>query len=359
MKTIKKSQKQVFRQSFSLISAILLALAIGLLLLAVDGFSPAEVIKGAYDGTLSSNFRFANMIARLVIIVLAALAAAIPFKAGIWNIGGDGQLVIGAFCAAFAGLSVTGMPKVLHISIAIGAGMLGGAFWAAIPTFLRFKFNANEIVTTIMMNYLAVQLTSYLVNYPFRAPGSSNAETVVVADSATLKTLVPLSNLNAGIYIAVAVFLVVLFIDRKTIWGYEWRILGANDEFGRCGGVRDTRMRFLAMCIGGALAGLAGAILVLGAYHKFILGMGGSIGFNGVLIALIAANNPVLIVFISLIFAFLQSGSVGLEAKLGVATEISDILQSVIILLVITRNKLWSLITKVFHRKKDHYDSLD
>lgn len=358
MKSSTNFRRQIVRQSLSLISAIVLALVIGLLMLAMDGFTPAEVLKGAYAGTFSSDFRFANMISRLIIICLVALAAAVPFKAGIWNIGGDGQLAIGAFFAAFVGFSLSGLPKIIHLTLAISAGMLGGAFWASIPTYLRFKFKANEIVTTIMMNYLASLITAYLVNYPFRAPGSSNAETPVIAESATLMSMVPLSNLNTGLYLSIAAFLIILFLDRKTIWGYEWRILGANEEFGRCGGISDTRMRFLSMCIGGALAGLAGSILVLGAYHKFILGMGGTVGLNGVLIALIAANSPELILFVSMIFAFLQSSAVGMQAKLGVAIELSDILQSVIILMVITRSKIWAVISKIFpHRDKGDYDS--
>jgi simple sugar transport system permease protein len=292
------------------------------------------------------------MLSRLLVIILVALAAGVPFKAGIWNIGGDGQLAVGGFCTALVGIYLTGLPPVVHVALAVLAGMLCGALWAAIPAFLRLKFKANEIVTTIMMNYLATLLTGYLVNYPFRAPGSSNAETALVQDPAMLARMVPLSNLSTGIFLALAAFLIIWFIDWKTRWGYEWRMLGANEEFARYGGVKDKLMRFLAMLIGGALAGLAGAIMVLGMYHKYMLNMGGGVGFNGVLIALIAANSPFLILIVSIIFALLQSGMVGLESKLGVATEFSNILQSVIILLVITRAKVWAPIAKFLNHRE-------
>jgi len=353
MNATKKLRKEFLTQGLGFTSAIALALIVGVALLALDGFKPADVLNSALSSTFSTNFRFANMISRLMTIVLVALAAAIPFKAGIWNIGGDGQLTVGGLLTALVGFYVTGLPPVLHISLALLAGMIGGAFWASIPAYIRLKFKANEIVTTIMMNYLAVLVTGYLVNYPFRAPGSSNAETSLIQDSAVLTRMVPLSNLSTGIYITIAAFLIICFIDWKTSPCYEWRVLGANEEFSRYGGVRDKRMRFLSMLIGGALAGLAGAILVLGVNHKYMLGMGGGVGFTGVLIAIIAANSPILILVVSAIFAILQSGMIGLEARLGVATEFSNILQGIIILVVITRSNIWGGISKLLtHRKK-------
>jgi general nucleoside transport system permease protein len=339
-------RKQVFQQTLSLVSAILAAILIGLLLLAIDGYSPTAILNSAFSSTFATSYRFGNTLARLITIVLVALAAAIPFKAGIWNIGGDGQLTVGAFACALVGISGTGLPAALHISLAILAGMLGGALWASIPAFLRLKYRANEIVICIMMNYLALLLTEYLVNYPFHAPGSANAETILVKSTATLTQLIPMSNLNTGLFLAAGAFLIIYFLDRYTSWGYEWRVLGANEEFSRYGGVNDNKMRGLAMIIGGALAGLAGSILVLGVYHKFIDNIGSGVGFTGVLIALIAANSPVLILFVSMIFSILQSSSVGMQSRLGVAVEFNDIIQSIIILMVITRSKLWSVISK-------------
>lgn len=339
------------RQALSIIGAIVVAILIGLFILALDGKSPGEALSAAYWGSLSTSYRAANTLARVVIIVLAGLAAAVPFSAGIWNIGGDGQLTVGAFAAAFVGFTLTGCPKYLHLPLVIGAAMLAGALWAAIPAYLRLRFKANEIVTTIMMNYLAELLTQYLVNYPYRAPGSPSPETVRMPSSAILTNLVPLSNLNAGIFLAVLAFLLVFYLMRYTVWGYEWRVLGTNEAFARYGGVRSKRMRFLAMCLGGALAGLAGGILVLGVYRRFLINISGGIGFTGVLIALITANSPILVLVIAGIFAFLDSSVVGMEGKLGVAVELSDILQSVIIFLVIVRERTWEAIVRLFGRK--------
>jgi len=345
MSASSRIRRGALRQALSFASAIGLALVMGLVMLALDGFAPGDVASSVFSSTFASDFRFANMVSRLVVIVLVALAAAVPFKAGIWNIGGDGQMTVGGFVAAVVGFYVTGLPPVVHIGLAVAAGMVGGALWASIPAFLRLKYKANEIVTTIMMNYLATLLVGYLVNYPFRAPGSANAETSLIQGTAVLTRLVTLSNLSAGIYLALAAFLAICVVDWMTSWGYEWKVLGANDEFARYGGVRETKMRFLAMAIGGGLAGLAGSIQVLGMYYKYTLGMGGGVGFTGVLIALIASNSPIVILIVSMIFAFLVSGTVGLEARLGLATEFSSILQSVIILVVITRSRLWGAIS--------------
>jgi len=351
MNSSENIKKQVLQQSLSLIVVIIAAIAIGLALLALDGYPPAGGLSAAYSSTFASNYRVANTAARMITIVLVALAAAIPFKAGIWNIGGDGQLMIGAFCSVWVGFTFTSLPPVLHITLAILAGMLGGALWAIIPAYLRLKFKANEIVVCIMMNYLALELTEYLISYPFHSPGSSNAETVLINKSAVLTQLVPLSNLNTGVFIAIAAFIIVYLLDRFSVWGYEWRVLGANEEFARYGGVKDNHMRGLAMALGGALAGLAGAILVLGVYHKFVANIGAGIGFTGVLIALIAANSPLLILVVSMIFSILESSSIGMESKMGVAVEFNDIIQSIIILMVITRSRFWSVISKLFtHR---------
>jgi len=347
----------VLRQALSFVIVIALALVMGLVMLALDGFAPGDVVRSVYSSTFSSSFRFANMVSRLVVIVLVALAAAVPFKAGIWNIGGDGQMTVGGFIAALVGFYVTGLPPLAHIGFAVIAAMIGGALWAAIPAFLRLRYKANEIVTTIMMNYLAVLLVGYLVNYPFRAPGSANAETSLIQNSAVLTRLVTLSNLSTGIYLAIAAFLVICVLDWVTSWGYEWKVLGANDEFARYGGVRETKMRFLAMAIGGGLAGLSGAIQVLGMFYKYTYGMGGGVGFTGVLIALIAANSPILILVVSMIFAFLVGGAIGLEARLGVATEFSSILQGVIILLVITRSRIWGALSALGKRGKRYGES--
>jgi simple sugar transport system permease protein len=354
MKASSSIRRQAFQQFLSLLSAVIVALLLGFILLSLDGHPPAEVLGGAYSSTFSTNYRFANLIARLITITLVALAAAIPFKAGIWNIGGDGQLLVGAFASALVGIYVTGLPALLHIALAVLAGILGGMVWAAIPGAIRLKYNANEIVTTIMMNYLATLLTGYLVNYPFHAPGSSNAETMNILDSAALPRLVTMSNLSAGLYIMIAVFLIIYFIDKKTVWGFEWRVIGSNPEFSKYGGVNNKKMQFIAMCMGGGLAGLAGSILVLGNYHKFIAGLGGGVGFTGVLIAIIAANSPIIILIIAAIFAVLQNSIIGMQSKIGIAVEFSDIIQSVIILMVITRSKLWSSVTKLFSNRKKY-----
>jgi len=290
-------------------------------------------------------------------VVIIALAAAIPFKTGIWNIGGDGQLLIGAFASALVGIYVTGLPAFLHSTLAVLAGILAGAIWAAIPGIIRLKYNANEIVTTIMMNYIATLFTGYMVNYPFHSPGSSNAETLNILDTAVLPRLVPMSNLSTGLYITIAVFILIYFIDKKTSWGYEWRVIGSNEEFSKYGGVNNKMMQFLAICMGGGFAGLAGSILVLGNYHKFIAGLGGGVGFTGVLITIIAANSPIIILMIAVIFAILQNSIIGMQSKIGIAVEFSDIIQSVIILMVITRAKLWSSISKIFSHRK-HYGNV-
>lgn len=353
MKERKKFNFNAISDMLGFIGAIALAIVLMLIFLALDSHAPGDVLSSAYWSTFSTSFRTANTVARMLIILLAGLAAAIPFSAGIWNIGGDGQIVVGGFAAALVGISFINLPMVIHLPMALLAGMIAGALWAAIPAFLRLQYKANEIVTTIMMNYLAVLLTDYLVNYPFRAPGSSSPETIRLPETAILPTLVKLSNLSAGLFVTILAFIIIYVIIRYTVLGYEWRILGLNVNFAKYGGVKDKAMRFLSMLIGGALAGLAGAILVMGVQRRFVSNISAGVGFNGVLIAIIAGNSPILVLVISSIFAILQSSVVGMESKIGVAVELSDIIQSTIILFVILRQRIFGGISKIFkHRSR-------
>lgn len=330
---------------FAGLIGLVLLLAFSILLF--QGHSPADVLSAVYSGTLASDFRIANTLNRLALMTLVGLTAAVPFSAGIWNVGGEGQITIGAFAAALVGFSLSGLAAQIHVTLAILAAMLAGAVWAAIPAVLKLRFHANEIVTTIMMNYIAIQLTDYLANYPFRAPNSPSAETPRVLETAQFAKLISLSNLNTGIFAAIIIFIFIYYLVRKSALGYEWRTLGKNPLFARYGGIQSAQRQFLAMCVGGALAGLVGSILVLGIQRRFIVGIAGGLGFTGALIALVAVNSVLVVLVIAAGFALIQSSVLGMEGRLGVAVELSDILQSIIILLIIAREAIWSWFTRL------------
>lgn len=348
------SHRLQLRQSVLMTLTILLALGLGLLVLALDGFAPDSVIRAGYQGIFGSSQRAANALARITIIALLGLTAAVPFSAGIWNIGGEGQLVIGAICAALIGLIFGYLPAGTGIVLSVLAAIAGGALWAAIPAVLKLKFRADEIVTTIMFNYLALLFTEYLANYPFRAPGSSSAETVVLSENAQLPGLVPLSMLSAGAIVAACAIVVIYILMKRAYIGYEWRVAGSNLSFARYGGVRVPRVQFASMLVGGGLAGLAGGILVLGVHHRFVLNIAGGMAFTGVLIAIIAANSPILVVALAGLFGLLLNATLGMESRIGVPVELSDVVSSTIIILILAREPIGSLFSRVFSRRRNH-----
>ncbi len=334
---------QIWKTSISFVSAIGAALMVGIGILLSQGFQLSEILQSIYSGTIARDYRIASTISQTTMLALIGLACAIPFRAGMWNVGGEGQITIGAFVAAYIGFSINGLPFYIHLPLAVLGAMLGGLLWALIPALLKVRFRANEILTTIMMNYVALYLTDYFANYPFRAPNSPSAETPRILETAKMDTLVSLSTLNSGIFLVIPLILLVYFMIHRSRLGYEWEVIGINPHFARYGGLRIARMQVLSMMIGGALAGLLGSILVLGIQRRFIVGISGGLGFTGALMALIAFNSVPIVLLIAFIFAFIQSGMVGLQARLGVPIELSDILQSLMILLINTRQAIMKI----------------
>lgn len=346
------AQRPRLRQGILMSLTILLALGLALLVLALDDYAPKSVILAGYRGIFGSTQRTANALARIIIIALLGLTAAVPFSAGIWNIGGEGQLVIGAMAAAFIGVKLGHLPAGMGIVLSVLASIAGGALWAAIPAALKLKFRADEIVTTIMFNYLALLFTEYLANYPLRAPGASSAETVGLAESAQLPSLVPLSMLSMGAFIAASAIILIYYLMKRAYIGYEWRVVGSNLPFARYGGVKVHRVQFASMLVGGGLAGLAGGILVLGVHHRFVLNIAGGMPFTGVLIAIIAANSPVLVVALAGLFGLLLNATLGMESRIGVPVELSDVVSSTIIILILAREPIGRLFGRIFSRRK-------
>lgn len=338
--------KSVYQKAFyeyyivQFIFSMLIVFLIGIGVLLLQGYGLKDIVASVYSGTISRDYRIANLISQTSLLLLIGFACAIPFRAGVWNVGGEGQITIGAFVSAWIGFSLEGLPSYFHIPLSILGGMIGGLLWALIPGILKTRFRANEILTTIMMNYIAVYLTEYLANYPFRAPNSPSAETPRILETARLYNLVSLSTLNNGIFIVIPLIFVMYILTNHSKFGYELKVVGLNQNFAKYGGLRIYQIQLVSMMIGGAIAGLLGSILVLGIQRRFIVGIAGGLGYTGALMALISANSVIIVILMSFIFAFIQSSMVGLQARLSVPVELSDILESLIVILIITQKSI-------------------
>jgi len=315
------------------IIAIALAFLVGAIVLAATGYSPLAAYGALLTGAFGDIFGIGQTFTQATPIVFTALAFLFAFKCGLFNIGAEGQLLIGAFAAALVGISFGGLPAPIHVPIALLAGVLAGGFWGFIPAVLKTKLGAHEVITTMMLSYVALYFTGYLVNYPFKAPGGV-PQTVAVAPSAELPRILQPTQLSASILIAVGLVALTYYTLQKTTLGYEVRAIGLNPTAAENGGINVKRGMILALLISGAMAGLGGAGEVLGVHGRFIEGFSPGYGWDGLAVALVGGLNPLGVLIAAVLFGALRSGGMGMTRVTQVPLDIVSILQALVIIFV-------------------------
>jgi simple sugar transport system permease protein len=319
--------------------SILLALLVAGLLMIVS----SPLVKGrfdpllplvAYAALLSGAFGSVNGLVQTVVsatpLILAGLAVGIGFKAGLFNIGAQGQFLTGAVAAAAVGVGLAGAPGIIAIPAALAAGMAAGALYGFLPGFLKAYTGAHEVVTTIMLNYVAIQLIAYLVQGPLRATGASFARTPSVGN-AELPVLIG-RNGHLGILFAVIAIPIAWWLLYRTTVGFEVRTVGANPEAARYAGMRPRLIIILTMSFCGLLAGLAGAGEILGLTGYMPAGYSTNVGFDGITVALLGRANPVGILFAGLLLGAMRAGSGLMQIQAGIPVQLVDVLQGIILL---------------------------
>lgn len=265
--------------------------------------------------------------------ILAGLAVAIGFKGGLFNIGAEGQFLMGALASAWVGYTFN-LPWYLHLPLALLGGALAGALWGAIPGYLKAATGAHEVVNTIMMNYIAFRLSDWLLNGPMKAVGYRPI-TPLIESTATLPRFFPdPSRLNLGFIIALLVALLVYWLLFKTTFGFEIRAVGANPDAAKYAGMSVTRNFVLIMALSGALAGLGGATQVLGIDHWVGQGFSAGYGFDSIAIALLGKSHPLGVVLAALLFGTLRSGATRMQSMAGIPIDIVSIIQGLVIVFV-------------------------
>lgn len=264
--------------------------------------------------------------------IFAGLAVALGFRAGLFNIGAEGQLFIGAVGAVWAGFALTGLPPIIHIPLALLAGALGGALWGFIPGLLKAKTGGHEVINTIMMNYIAFRLTEYLLRGPLQRPDSFNPVSPFIQDSAKLPRFFedPI-RFHLGFFIALAVAYGVYWLLFKTRWGFDLRTVGANPNAARYAGMNIVVVTIAAMSLSGALAGLAGANEVLGLNYNLAVAFSSGFGFDSIALALIGKSHPVGVVLAALLFGTLRNGAIQMQVAAGIPIDIISVMQAMIL----------------------------
>ena len=318
--------------AFTLIS-FLISLVLAGIIIAAAGYSPVEAYSAMLGGAFGSTYNLAQTAGTAIPLIFAGLAMAVASKAGIFNIGIEGQILAGALPAALAGTYITGLPAVLHIPVCILVAAIFGGIWAMLAAVIKLQI--SEVIITIMLNYVALYLVEYLVNNPFKSEGMV-VRTEEIQDSARLVSLVAHTRLNTGIFIALlAVFLFwVLFY--KTKLGYEMRATGDSPFAAESAGINNKKNLLAAMFISGALAGIGGACEVMGVQGYYISGMTTGYGFSGIAIAVMGHNQPLGTLASALLFGALNAGASSMNRMTDIPGEFISVLQALIILFIST-----------------------
>ncbi len=313
------------------ILALAVAFGIGAVIIRIQGVAPGYAYTTLFTSSLFTHDGLLLTLQNSTPLVLAGLAVAIPLRVGLFNIGGQGQVVIGALATAVVGYKLHSLPGPVLIAAALLIGVLAGALWASIAGLLKTTRGVHEVISTIMLNSIADNLIDYLVNNPFKEPGQAIPRTPDIAPQAVLNNL---GVVPVGFVIAIALALLASWMLRRTTLGFKFDTIGANREAARYAGIGLNKMVLLSMLFAGGLAGLAGGTQALGVIHRYEPGFGGSIGFDGITIALLARSNPIGTIPAALLVGTLRAGAATLQFNTGIQPEIVDLIMAITLLFV-------------------------
>jgi ABC-type uncharacterized transport system permease subunit len=330
----------------------LLGLAISLGLCWVAGESPIRILKILFESGFGSPYDFGMVLFYSAPLFLTGLAVAIPYRAGLFNIGAEGQLTVGAMAtAAVAASGFHPASSWIAISVATSAGFLAGALWAALSGVLKAKRGSHEVITTIMMNFIAAGVTSYFCLYVFKDPSSAQAETSAIQEWFKIR---PWAYFNGAPMGGLLLFLLALVVGihfwlKRSVLGYELTAVGENEVASELYGISKTRIWITSMMLGGGIAGSVGMIEVLGNAHRFKMGFSSDYGFVGIAVALVARGNILGIIPAALLFGILQKGAASLDLETDKVTrDLSYLIQGFIILGVAAEGLWAGLERKIF-----------
>lgn len=323
----------VAQRVVSLLVAFLIAFALTYVLIFLSGYNPFQVFWLSLSGGFGSRLRLGLSLNEATTLLFATLAYIVAFRSGVWNIGAEGQLFMGAVGAVVPGIFLAGLPPALHLTIVILSGLACGAAWGAIPGFLKARFGTNEIITSLLMNFIATWFVSYLVRFPLKNPNSFIAVSRKVAPSARLPELLHGTSLHAGLLLALLLTVVVWFIFRKTVLGYRLQSMGANPLTAVYGGIPVGRLTIVAMAMSGGLAGLAGTSQAVGVNYLLAEYISPAhYGFLAIPLVFITRLNPFGALVVSIFFGGMLTGSRVVQMNLGIDPTVITIFLSLIMI---------------------------
>lgn len=325
------------------LAAVAVALLIGAVLMLLIGINPIVSYQAMWAGIAASKYQVGITLTKATPLILTGLGLGIAFRSGVFNIGGEGQIYMGALASTFIGIQDWGLPAPVHITLSLIAGFVGGAVWGFIPGILKAKYKVNEVITTILLNYIAIYLVSFFTHGPLRENQNAAAalpQTAEVLVTSRLPLIWPGTRLHLGFILALLIAGLLYFLLFRTSVGFKARAVGYSPTSARYAGMNVVWIVVLVMVISGGLAGTAGAVEILGVQRRLRDMFSPGIGYMAIAIALLGRNNPLGIVFAGILFGALQAGANNMQALAGVPVTIVDIIQAVIIFMVAISDEL-------------------
>jgi ABC-type uncharacterized transport system permease subunit len=328
--------------------ALVLTLVAGVVLFQIMDVDPAKALYAFFVEPLSTKYGWAELGVKATPLILMGVALSVGFRAGVWNIGAEGQLTLGAICGGGAALWFYEVDSIFVLPIMIIAGVLGGMLWGAIPALLKTRFNANEILTSLMLTYVATLLLSLLVHGPFRDPDGFNfPESRIFSDSATLPIILSGTRLHLGWLFTIAAVIAVWVVMAKTIIGFQVNVVGQAPQAGRHAGFSVNRMVWFSMLLGGAMAGLAGMIEVSGPIGQLLPSISPGYGFTAIIVAFVGRLHPLGVFFAGLVIALSYLGGESAQITMNLPLAVTGVFQGMLLFFLLASDVLIAYKVKI------------
>jgi ABC-type uncharacterized transport system, permease component len=312
--------------------AVILTMIFGAIIFSVIGYDGVGAVREIFLTPLTNSFKWQDLAIKAAPLIIIGVGLSIAYRANVWNIGAEGQYIMGGLAATWVALATHGMGGAWILPAMMAAGILGGAAYAAIPAFFKTRLNVNEILTSLMLTYASVQLIYYLVRAPWKDPmGMGFPQTRRFAAEALLPNIVPGTIVHAGVPIAIVVALIAWFVMSRSVFGYQMKVVGAAPHAARYGGFSENRTIWLALLVSGALAGFAGALEVSGPFQRMVPGFPTNYGFTAIIVAFLGRLNPLGVIFAGFIMAITFVGGDLAQTTIGLPSAASGIFQSMML----------------------------
>jgi len=336
IKLEKRQKPSVAMLIFTPVASVLVTMLIGVIVFDVIGIDGVRAVTDIFLTPLLASYKWQDVAVKAAPLVIIALGLSLSNRAQIWNIGAEGQYIIGALCAAGVGIAANGAGGPLIVTLMVVAGIAGGAAWAAVPAFLRARYNVSEILSTLMLVYVAAQVLGYLVGGPWKDPNGRNfPATAPLLSDQTLPIIVPGTTIHLGVAIALILPFVFWLLMSRSVFGFQIRVVGSAPDAARHGGFDTKQTIWLTLLIGGAMAGLAGSLEFTGSLKTINLGFPSGYGFTAIIVSFLGRLNPIGCLIAGIVLAVTYVGGQVAQTTVHIPNSTAGIFQAMMLFFIL------------------------